>query len=121
MAKPPEALRPGHTRIDLENLDHMTIKDGELYWKYKKIKADSAFSRGQKAWLWFVSGLGVIGTLIGLTGGAVNINKEFCFVESKSCPPENPTDLGDGNASQGGQSIPQKPTNPDVNDPNLKK
>ena len=63
-------------------------ESNNLYWNDKKIKAESVLGGGTKLWLWIATGLGIIGTLSGIAGGAVNVNKEFCFVESKSCPPE---------------------------------
>ena len=70
------------TEADLQD---MTLKDGALYWKGAKIKADTAFSRAQRTWIGISAAAGIVGALVSFTKEAIDVNKELCWYQTEIC------------------------------------
>ena len=86
-----EPLLEGPERFNDSNEGHLTVKNGELYWKNQKVKAEASLSRLQKLAAWMVGGIAVVGSIASLINSVVSVNKEFCFVSSISCISSHPS------------------------------
>jgi hypothetical protein len=68
-----------------DDLKYMRVKDGALYWKGAKLKADTAFSPAQRIWIGISAAAGIVGALVSFTKEAIDVNKEICWYPTETC------------------------------------
>lgn len=98
----PELL-PGHTRLNDTNISFVTVKNDELYWRNRLIKAETKLTKAQTCWARLIGGLALLASATALINSLISINKEFCKLETRSCR-EQPVLVQGNQAVQGIQN-----------------
>jgi hypothetical protein len=72
-------LQKGHTRLSEENLGHLSVYRGELYWDNQRIVTKAKVPLSAKLWIVICTLLSVLAAAVALIANIASINKDLCI------------------------------------------